>query len=43
MDSPIEMSFYVSQPLKDINTAIGQPYEKWMMLYKADNYKLVLL
>lgn len=39
----IEMWFYVSQPLKEINTAIGQPYEKWMMLYKADNYELGLL
>lgn len=38
----IEMWFYVSRPMSELNTAIAQPFDKWVMLYKADNYQLTL-
>ena len=38
----IEMWFYISHPMKALNTATGQPFDKWVMLYKADNYQLSL-
>lgn len=38
----IEMWFYVSRPMEELNTATGQPFDKWVMLYKADNYQLSL-
>lgn len=38
----IELWFYISRPLKALNTATGQPFDKWVMLFKADNYQLTL-